>query len=140
MKEKIYEIPVPESKLSAVYAVLGGASTEPHKLHEAEAAEKEGFWTPELIAKLHAEYTNQSVRKLFDLTATGDPVSMKQVTQAAGVEMPTVRAGLAGLTMFLKSRFGANGAQDWPITPFYRGNDLMYRMSPQIAAWWKAAA
>jgi hypothetical protein len=42
--------------------------------------------------------------------------------------------------MFLKARFGATDWHDWPITWTDQDGVVAYRMSPQIAAWWKGQA
>lgn len=143
MQERIVYVPLPESLLMSFYGWVGQQKSisGPDGSREAES-ESEGFWNREKIERLRREYQNRAVRTLFDLCADrpGQDVAGREAEKAADIKMPTLRAGLAGLTMFLKKRFGARGAQDWPITWSYQDGFAVYRMSPRVAAWWKSRA
>lgn len=89
-----------------------------------------------MIHRLHNEVSNLSVRTVLELCSErpGVWVSIRDVERAAGVSMPTVRAGMAGLTMFLKARFQAS---NWPLDWQFTQGAVHYRMSPEVAGWWR---
>ena len=149
---RIVYVPIPESLLMAFYGWVGqqevvsapgGNGHGARQVATQSEPESEGFWTREKIERFRREYQNRVVRTLLDLCAERpeQDITGGQVEKAAGVEMPKLRAGLAGMTMFLKARFGAGDFQDWPIT-WAKGPDgfIVYRMSPRIASWWKGEA
>lgn len=136
MNASIVYVPVPESQLKAVYRLLAEETPA-----VASPTGSDPFWTEEKIARLRRQVTNPVIRTALDLCASKPDtmVSIREIETASGRETPTVRAALAGLTMFLKSRFGAEDWHDWPfVASNPTGSEAMYRMTPVVAAWWSA--
>jgi hypothetical protein len=128
-------IPVPVDRLPDAYRVLapvlGGSLPE---------TEPDGGWTPEQLAELRQVVASRmAVRTMLDLCADRPDqwVSILEVERAAKLTKPKVRAGLAGLTMLLKARFGA---KSWPVDWQWMNGSAHYRMRPNIATGWKAGS
>jgi hypothetical protein len=141
MDEEILYVPVPRSRLDAVLraaatpaAVVEPPTEQPEPTQPAATIDE--VWTREQLERLRRELRNPVVRTVLDLCAAqpDQEVSIRVVEEEAGVQMPKVRASMAGLTMFLEHRFGT---RVWPLDWSWRNGAASYLMPAQLAAWWK---
>jgi hypothetical protein len=129
-------VPVPLDRLSEVFRVLGQPSAEV-VVNSQPPADAIVFrpWSQDRVIRLRREMTNPNIRALFDLCAARPNkfVTIREIEAKTGAAQPTVRAALAGLTMFLKSRFKT---RNWPLEWDFSTGMSRYRMSTDIATWW----
>jgi len=130
-------VPVPIDRLSEVFRLLGQPAVE--VVGSSSTADTIAFrpWTQERISRLGAEVTNPNVRALLDLCAArpNEFVTIREIEAKTGAAQPTVRAALAGFTMFVKSRFRA---KNWPLEWDFSTGMTRYKMTTEIASWWKS--
>ena len=104
-------------------------------------------WTQEEIERLSNLIASPFTFRLLDMCSKrpGEWVSLSDVRASGSAEQqarwPQARFGagaLAGLTKWVRREFGRN---NWPVDSEYRqGRDTRsFRMSAEVAAWWKAA-
>jgi hypothetical protein len=139
-------VPVPASRVNEVLHLLvsgaNSASAERVRAHANGDAATRG-WTELRIRQLKAELTNSTVIWLLNACARkpGTWVSINEVITGTGRDRKYVRADLAGLTKLIKREFKTDGK--WPFQSEVgsrAGFDVAaYRMSAEVAAWWKAA-
>lgn len=142
-REQIVYVPVPESRLRAVYAVLAQPDMK-EGVPEREVSEPSDGYVPgeltqEEIARLKREYNNRAVHAILDTLAGHAEgwVSKQQFVTATGRSDSEVAADLAGLTKFVRKVFRKN---KWPMEVKSDANGLaIYRMSLEVARWWKEA-
>jgi hypothetical protein len=97
-------------------------------------------WTQEDIRRLRDEVRNPTVRATLDLTSQrpNEWIPLREVESAAGRSTRQARSDLAGLTMFLKSRYGRH---NWPFQAAWAAGgepQVYYRaLSPDHARWWR---
>ena len=142
-REQIVYVPVPESRLLAVYAVLAQPGMKDGVPEREESEPTDGYVPDELtqeeIARLKREYNNQAVHVILDTLAdhAGEWVSKQEFVRATGRSDYGIAADLGGLTKFARKVFRKN---KWPMEVKGDANGLaIYRMSPQVALWWKEA-
>ncbi len=128
-------VPVPLDRLSEVFRVLGQPRAEVVESQPPTDAIAFRPWTQDRVIRLRRELTNPNIRALFDLCAARPNkfVTIREIEAKTGAAQPTVRAALAGLTMFLKSRFKA---KNWPLDWDFSTGMSRYKMTAEIAAWW----
>lgn len=142
-RERIVYVPVPESRLPAVYALLAQQDVKDGVPEREESEPKDGYVPGELtqqeVVRLKKEYDNQAVRAILDTLAdhAGEWVTKQQLVTATGRSDYEIAANLGGLTRFVRKWFRKN---KWPMVVDGDANGLaIYRMSPEMAQWWKAA-
>lgn len=95
-------------------------------------------WTSSDIARLRSDLSNPTIRSLFDLCSAhpNARISFATLLEKTGRTREQARGDLAGLTMFIKSRFGRG---NWPVAIDWNAagdNQAHYWMDEKIARWW----
>lgn len=127
-------IPLPEAQEYLVHLREKAARS-------AELHDRTQPWSREDIHRLSHEVTNPTVICLLDLCAErpADTVPFGDLVLKSGRTHPQARGDLAGLTIWLKGRFAR---RNWPVEFVWAAHgdsQNYYRMSPDVAAWWKEA-
>ena len=141
--DEIIMVPVPKSRLMAVYAVLGSPETEEGALARVEETVEvptQGSLTASMVGRLESELDIPAIRALLTRLAEQAPkwLTFKEAVQAAGIESNILRAQLGSLSKITKRLFDYT---IWPMEVRYAdGGEAAYRMDPTIAQWWLDAA
>jgi hypothetical protein len=153
-RDRIVYVPVQERYLGVVHSALAQAYAdemrgitpveEPPTPEGQEAGGKAAQYsreplTKDEIVRLKRSYDNQDVHTVLSYLAdhAGQWVSFQDLMTATGNSRHELNADLGGLTKFVKRGFGKNR---WPME-FEWGPEgtAIYRMSPEVARWWKEA-
>lgn len=151
----IVYVPVPRAHLGRVYSTLAAATAlvastpvgdtsevrhpwEVLEKPEGEAVlvEDEGWWTPEMIRKLHERLTHPGVRATITMMAQRAPkdLTLVEVEESTGISVVQLRAQLGALTKLVKKIFGEKKrpfSNQWGP-----GGVANYFMDRQVAGWW----
>lgn len=127
-------IPLPEAEEYLVH--LREKAARSADLHDRTEP-----WTREDVARLAAEVTNPTIICLFDLCADTptETIPFSDLVLKSGRTRGQARGDLAGLTIWLKARFAR---RNWPVEFVWAAhgdNQNYYRMSSDVADWWKEA-
>lgn len=118
------------------------APRTPVEAHPDEGGLPTKRWTREDIARLRRKNPlNKMVKAILDLAAErpGEWISYSDAKERAGVSDGSARAGLAGLTRHVKSRYGRT---NWPFIAEWQGNgeftdaQMYYRVTDEVARLW----
>lgn len=136
--DEIIMVPVPKSRLQAVYVVLGSPAA-PEEREEAVEVRGQGTWTASKVAKLEAGLDIAAIRALLTRLAEQAPewLTFREAVEAAGIESNSLRAQLGSLSKVSKRLFLKT---IWPMQVRYaEGGEAIYSMDPKIAEWWLEA-
>jgi hypothetical protein len=140
--EEIIMVPVPKSRLAAVYAALNPETTQAVSAQPEETVEYPGQppLTASMVSRLESELGSAAVRGLMDRLAEQAPKSLtfSEAVQVTGVEFAVLRAQLGSLSRISKRLFGD---AIWPMEVRQPGGgEVIYSMDPKAAKWWLEAA
>lgn len=135
-------VPVPKSRLAAVYAALNPETAQAVAAQPEETVEISGqpALTASMVSRLESELDIAAVRALIDRLAEQSPKSLTftEAVQVAGVEFTVLRAQLGSLSKISKRLFGD---AIWPMQVRQPGGgEAVYSMDPKVAKWWFEAA
>jgi hypothetical protein len=157
----IVNVPVPRKHLRTVYSALATAMAaddaatavapaavrEPPEGRppwemldkpegEAVYVQDQGWWTPDMIRRLHERLTYPGVRALITMMAEQAPreLTLAEVEAATTTKVVQLRAELGALTKLVKKVFNE---RLWPFTVRWgSGGVANYWMDETIARWW----
>jgi hypothetical protein len=146
----IVMVPVPRSKLGAVYTALGAAYTvqanpatgqsSPAQAEEKVEVYGQGPWSASEIERLAtALKAVPAIREFLTRLARQAPVEMtfNEAVEEAGISSNLLRARLGSLSKISKRLFGVT---TWPMSVRYvESGGAIYSMDPKIAEWWLEA-
>jgi hypothetical protein len=152
-RERIVYVPVQERYLGVVHRALADAMAvvlngdapgdddeQPPTSGEATKGSPDEDLTQPEIVLLKQTYGNQSVHACLDTLAdhAGEWWSFPQLLEATGRSRAELNGDLGGLTQFVRRAFGKN---KWPMEWKWSHDHsvALYRMSPDLARWWKDA-
>lgn len=140
--DEIVMVPVPRSRLGAVYSVLASPpmDTTPEASEETIEVNGQGPWTAVMMRQLDADLDIPAIRALINLVAerAPKPLTFEEAVHATGVEAKLLRAQVGSLTKATKRLFGA---RTWPMSVRYgEAGEAIYSMDPRVAGWWCSAA
>jgi hypothetical protein len=140
--EEIIMVPVPKSRLAAVYAALNPAASQAVAAQPEESVEipGQGTLTASIVGRLEAEVSNPGIRTLVTRLAKQAPQSLtfRDAVQLTGMESNILRAQLGSLSKISKRVLGYT---IWPMQVRYaEGGEAIYLMDPKVAEWWLEAA
>jgi hypothetical protein len=140
--EEIIMVPVPKSRLAAVYAALNPEAKQAVAAQSEETVEypRQPALTASMVSRLESELDSTAVRGLIDRLAEQAPKSLtfSEAVQVTGVEFTVLRAQLGSLSRISRRLFGD---AIWPMevrSP--GGGEAVYSMDPKAAKWWLEAA
>lgn len=148
--EDIVMVPVPRSKLGAVYMALGAAymtPADPTAARETSAHTPEtvdvygqGPWTTSQVKHLEMELRAiPAIRALLTRLAEQAPAELtfEEAVTETQTSANLLRARLGSLSKISKRLFGAT---TWPMSVRYvEGGGAIYSMEPKMAEWWLEA-
>lgn len=149
--DDVVMVPVPRSKLGAVYMALGAAytavahpATEHGSASRAEEAVEvygQGPWTASEVNRLEHELRAvPAIRALLTRLAKQAPREMtfNEAVDETNIASNLLRARLGSLSKISKRLFGVT---TWPMSVRYvESGGAIYSMDPKIAEWWLEAA
>jgi hypothetical protein len=140
--EEIIMVPVPKSRLTAVYAALNPQTTQTVAAQPEETVEypRQPPLTASMVSRLESELESPAARGLIDRLAEQAPKSLtfSEAVQVTGVEFTVLRGQLASLSRISKRLFGD---AIWPMEVKQPGGgEAVYSMDPKAAKWWIEAA
>jgi hypothetical protein len=140
--DEIVMVPVPKSRLGAVYTALANPVTEasaPVKAEKAVEVVGQGAWTVSDIGRLEAELAIPAIRAFLTHLAEQAPKVMTfgEAVRATGIEASRLRAQLGSLTKTSKRVFERT---TWPMSVRSgEAGEAIYSMDPKVAQWWLEA-
>jgi hypothetical protein len=141
--DEIVMVPVPKSRLGAVYTALANPATEPSPPAKAEEAVEvvgQGTWTASDIGRLEAELAIPAIRAFIMRLAEQAPraLTFQEAVLVTGIEANRLRAQLGSLSKLSKRVLGRT---TWPMSVrWVEGGGALYSMEPKVAEWWLTAA